>query len=206
MEILNAILYGIALGAGTLLFIGPVLFYLLKASAQGGVKAGVYIALGIITGDLVYVILVVNGFGEYVTHPEVKAYMALGGAILLLFMAFKFLFSKVPLPTTKVEILVKNNLSYFAQGFLINFVNPFVVVIWIGFYGLLNARFENSSLVYVSLAITLAFILATDLIKALFASKLEVFFTAQNLKKLNLVFAVLLFIFAVRLIIEYVKI
>jgi len=55
------IISGILLGLSTLLFLGPVLFYLLKSSMESGFKAGVAVASGIILGDIICVILVLSG-------------------------------------------------------------------------------------------------------------------------------------------------
>ena len=48
-----SILTGLFLGLTTLLFIGPVFFYLLKTSIEYGVKPGVSVAFGIIIGILI---------------------------------------------------------------------------------------------------------------------------------------------------------
>ena len=48
-----AILTGILLGLGTMLFVGPVFFYLLKSTLESGFKAGIAVALGIILGDVI---------------------------------------------------------------------------------------------------------------------------------------------------------
>ncbi len=59
------IVTGVLLGLSTLLFVGPVFFYLLKSSMENGVKSGVAVAVGIILGDIICVLLAIYGIGDY---------------------------------------------------------------------------------------------------------------------------------------------
>ena len=80
------ILTGILLGLTTLLFIGPVFFYLLKSSIESGFKVGLAVATGIIIGDIFCVLLAVYGFGSYFESTETQKWFAgLGGLILFIF-------------------------------------------------------------------------------------------------------------------------
>jgi threonine/homoserine/homoserine lactone efflux protein len=44
---------GILLGLSTLLFIGPVFFYLVKTTLEGGIWAGVSVAIDVVIGDVI---------------------------------------------------------------------------------------------------------------------------------------------------------
>jgi threonine/homoserine/homoserine lactone efflux protein len=203
MEILKPIINGLVLGISTLLFIGPVLFYLLKASVEGGKRAGISVAAGIVAGDLIYAILVINGLGSFVENPLVQKYMALAGAIVLLFLGLKnFIDSRKEInPEVKLKTISKS--SYFLNGFLINFINPFVVVVWIGFLTILNSKFDSPGEVNLSLTIILLVIFSTDILKALFANKLQDFFNPHRLAKFNLIFGIIMFVCGARLLYEF---
>lgn len=197
------ILLGIVLGLSTLLFIGPVFFYLLKSSLQGGFKAGLAVAIGIIVGDIICVLLAIYGFSTFFENPENQRWIALvGGLILLMFglvyiVKPKFEDSKKAIPTRK-DFSV-----YFINGFLINFVNPFVFGVWFGFYAMNVSKFEDYSSIVISLIITLIVIFITDLLKAYYAQKLKSLLKPHKLKIVFRIFGVIMLGFGIRLLIVF---
>ena len=200
---LEAIFIGIGLGLSTLVFIGPVLFYILKSSVENGRQAGYQVALGIITGDVIYVILVLNGLGSYVAQSGVQKNLALVGGAILLFLGIKNLFSKNLSTEVREKIKNKSSWSFFANGFLINFINPFVVVVWIGFMSLLQSKFDNEIEIHFALLSCLLIILTTDLLKAFYSEKLKKIITDKKLIQMNFWFGILMICFSLRLFYQY---
>jgi threonine/homoserine/homoserine lactone efflux protein len=194
-----AVLTGILLGLSTLLFIGPVFFYLLKSTLEYNVKAGIAVAVGIIVGDVICVVLALKGVGIFFGNADNNKLLALLGGLLLLIMGLKYLF--------KPSIENVSNLSnpkslwrYGINGFLINFVNPFVFAVWIGFLSINQSQFESKASVVTSLVFTLLIIFLTDCLKALFAHKLKQFINPIRLKIVFKIFGVIMILFSVRLI------
>ena len=89
-----AILTGILLGLSTLVFIGPVFFYLLQSSIEKGFKAGLAVALGIIFGDIICVILAIYGFGDFFSSSQNIRYFGLVGGIILIFFGIMYFIKK----------------------------------------------------------------------------------------------------------------
>jgi threonine/homoserine/homoserine lactone efflux protein len=200
------ILTGIFLGLTTLLFIGPVFFYLLKSSIESGFKAGLAVAIGIIVGDVICVLLAIYGFGSFLESPENQKWFAgIGGVILLLF-GLKYFF-KPSIGETKSKInSTKSLVVYGVNGFLINFVNPFVFAVWFGFYTLNISKFDQENTVVFSLIITLSVIFVTDVLKAYFAQKLAPLLNKKRLLVLFKVFGVIMIAFSIRLIVTFFNI
>ena len=197
------IITGILLGLSTLLFIGPVFFYLLKSSVEHGLKAGLTVAIGIILGDIIYVVLALKGLGSLLQNEVTIKWLAFAGGLLLLGMGIKYLF--FPSNTTKITSKNKTN-SYWIiglNGFLINFVNPFVFGIWVLFLSINQTKFESETAVVTSLISTLAIIFLTDLLKVFFAHKLKKFITSKRLKLIYKVFGIIMIVFGLRLFIEF---
>jgi L-lysine exporter family protein LysE/ArgO len=190
------IITGLLLGLFTLVFIGPVLFYLIKASIEDGRKAGYAVALGIITGDIIYVLLVLFGVGDYFNQPKIKWWMLLVTAIVLLTMGLKNLLSK---DTHNKEVGQTNQtlFKHFLNGFIINFVNPFVLAVWIFFLSY-NQELYAAAEVIISLCITLLVIFATDCLKAYYSEKLNKVLTPKTLLTINKVVGILFLIFSIR--------
>lgn len=197
------IITGLLLGLSTLLFIGPVFFYLLKSSLEAGIKAGIAVALGIIIGDVIYVVLALKGLGDFLQKDENAKWMALIGGLLLIGMGIKYLFY----PSTKKDISgklkSKSLYIYCLNGFLINFINPFVFGVWVVFLTVNQSKFANETSVIISMSTILAVIFFTDLLKAFFAYKLKLFMNPSRLKVVYKIFGAIMILFGSRLILIF---
>ena len=199
-----AILTGILLGLGTLLFIGPVFFYLLKSSLESGFKAGFAVVLGIIIGDIICVFLSFYGGQSFFENPDNQKWIALSGGIVLLLMGIKFLLQKESAPAVEGKFKAQTFGVYFINGFIINFVNPFVFIVWFGFIALCKSKYESTELV-ISIVVILATIFVTDLLKVHFANKLVGISKPKVLKIIFKIIGILMIIFGGRLIFEFFR-
>lgn len=193
------ILTGILLGISTLVFIGPVLFYLLKSSMESGVKAGISVALGIIVGDFIYVLVALFGARDFLDDTSYQKWFALAGGLILLIIGLKYAVR----PNLKTDIagnIKRKSLGvYFVNGFLINFVNPFVLTVWLGFLTL-NQSMYSAKGTFISLMVTLLVIFVTDVLKVIFSSKLMKLIGPEKLTKIFRVFGIVMILFSARLV------
>lgn len=191
------------LGLSTLLFIGPVFFYLLKSSLEAGIKAGIAVAIGIIIGDIIYVLLVLKGLGEFLENEENSKWMALAGGLLLVGMGIKYLFFPSSKTAVSVKLPSKSFSIYALNGFLINFINPFVFGVWVVFLTINQTKFESRISIIISMSTILAVIFITDLLKAFFAHKLKKIMNPARLKVMYKVFGAVMIGFGIRLILMF---
>ena len=197
------ILTGIFLGLTTLLFIGPVFFYLLKSSIESGFRAGLAVAIGIIVGDIICVLLAIYGFGNFFESPESQKWFAGIGGIILLFFGLRYFFKPSVANSKSKSNSSRSFIVYGMNGFLINFVNPFVFAVWFGFYTFNTSKFTDENNVFVSLSITLLVIFTTDVLKAYFANKLIPYLTCKRLLVLFKIFGIIMIGFSFRLIVTF---
>ncbi len=197
-----AIITGILLGLSTLIFIGPVLFYLIKSSMESGAKAGISVAFGIISGDIIYVLLALYGAKTFFDDPIHQKWIALSGGLILLIIGIKYALK--PNIDTQIDGKIKNKSLgiYFLNGFLINFINPFVFAVWLGFITY-NHSLYNDQWTIISLIATLSVILGTDIFKAIFANRLLKLIRPRILAKVFRVFGIVMILFGFRLIWAY---
>ena len=196
-----AIWTGFLLGLGTLLFIGPVLFYLLKSAMESGFKAGVSVALGIVVGDFICALLALYGAQSFLNNARFEFWAAIIGGLILFGIGLKYVLNPNLDTTVKAKIKRKSYGVYFLNGFLINFVNPFVFAVWIGFVSYNQSLYDTASTL-LSIGVTLVVIFATDLLKAMFADKLTALIHPSALKKVFRVFGVFMVIFGIRLMLQ----
>ena len=191
---------GILLGVSTLLFIGPVLFYLLRSSMESGFKAGIAVASGIIIGDIICVLLVFSGAKYFIQSEASQMWVALFAGLLLLSIGLKYILKPDLDTEEKNSTSNKSLLLYFTNGFLVNFVNPFVLPVWLGFVSYNQAKYNHTDTV-ISLIITLCIIFTFDLLKAYYAQKLLALISPDRLRVVFRLFGVVMVLFSIRLLI-----
>lgn len=192
------ILTGILLGLGTLAFIGPVLFYLLQASVLHGKVMGTAVAFGILFGDVICVTAAVIGGNNFFENPDFQWWMSFLGGIILLLLGLRNLIFPAKKSQLKPIKKEKTWWMHFTNGFLINFVNPFVFAVWFGFAAYNRSMYSELETI-LSLCITLAVIFLTDLLKAFYAQRLIVLVREHWLAKIYRFVGIVMILFAGRL-------
>ena len=202
---MTAVAHGVLIGVGFIIFFGPVFFYLLKNALEKGFWVGFFISLGIVIGDLACLIICSFGAVPFFNNPNNQFWIGIIGSAILLGLGVKFLVKpETKTKSSKSNILKKvtktNYASYFMQGFLLNFVNPFVFVIWIGIIGYAETEYGYGEDMFAFLLATLLGIFSTDILKAYFAHKIKKFLTKKFMRNLSRVFGIVLIVFGIRVI------
>ncbi len=197
---MDILLKGLAFGSILALAIGPVFFSLIQTSIEKGFSSGVFMAFGISLSDVMYVVLSYLGITKLANDPAFKFYVALlGGLVLVSFGVFSF-FKKVNISKAKA-IKSKNHLADVVKGFLINGVNPFVFIFWVGAmsYATIDYGFSGNE-VRTFFLVVLITVFLTDLIKSYLAGKLTLWVTPRLMRRMNYGVGALLVIFGLRLL------
>lgn len=127
---------GLALGLILALSVGPVIFTIIKQSIYNGHEGGFSFVAGVWISDIVLVILS-NAFTELVKELlEYKKLIGYTGSSFLLAMGVYYLFfKKVKIRANgsglEVKLDRKDHTQIFLSGFLINTLNPSVIIFWL---------------------------------------------------------------------------
>ena len=133
---IEALLKGLALGLILALSVGPVIFTIIKQSIYNGHEGGFSFVAGVWISDIVLVILC-NAFTELVKELlEYKKLIGYTGSSFLLAMGVYYLFfKKVKIRANgsglEVKLDRKDHTQIFLSGFLINTLNPSVIIFWL---------------------------------------------------------------------------
>ena len=187
-----------AIGIGFLLsvMVGPVFFILLETSITKGVRASLYLDLGVFISDVIYILF------AFIFASQIKNFtndasnnnfiLGIIGGVLFVGYGIYTLFSK-----SKHELTPKNNSTTSKnndsvvlgiKGFMLNFANPAVLFYWIGI------------IVFVALVLLTYF--AMDVLKILGAKKLRPLVTDSLLLALNRLIGIVFTAFGVFLILK----
>ena len=186
---MEAILKGLALGFILALSVGPIIFTIIKQSLNNGHRGGFSFVAGVWMSDYILVFLS-NVFTELVaTLLEYKTAIGYAGSVFLVGMGVYFVFfKKIQLNTDADGNLVRfrkrDMARIFASGFLINTLNPGVIIFWLGNATVLSLTHTLKQRIII-FSVCLLVNMAADVCKVLMAGKLRKRMTLHNLSIIN---------------------
>lgn len=196
------LLEGIGMGLILSLIIGPVFFALIQNSLEYGFRHSVFMALGILLSDSIYVLVThfgVNWLSRSIYFESVLGIV--GGIILIGFASASFFGRNVDRPNSGGVVLKRSKRRKgFFKGLGLNGINPFVLLFWVSVAGIVNLKESfgawEKAVYYLALLLT---VFSLDLVKAYVAQSLSKYVTPKLMRNLNRTVAVLLFFFGIRL-------
>lgn len=195
---------GIALGLMLTIMLGPILIALIQTSLENGGTAGLAVGLGIWVSDLLIIAssyFALNLIGDIVQGGGFRYWLGLvGGLVLIIFGTGAFL-KKVKIGPEKKYFTAKNYAGFWMKGFLVNTINPFTFIFWLGVISTyVIARKINGVQAFIFLGSILATIVITDSIKIILAKKIKAKMQSHQLQWFNRIAGVGLFLFGIYLI------
>ncbi|MEI4771804.1 LysE family transporter [Psychrobacillus sp. FJAT-51614] len=158
-SIFTYILLGISLAAP----VGPVNAGQLDTGIKNGFFHALVFGFGALTADILYMIMVYFGIGQFIDSPYIKILLWTFGCFVLTYTGFENLLTlnkiKINMSAGKRIRLRQALLS----GFLISLLNPLTILFWLGIYGSVLAQtsesLQDNQLIIFSLAIIVGVIL-----------------------------------------------
>lgn len=189
------------LGFILILFVGPSFFYLIKVSLEKGFLYAVAFAVGIILSDLILISLIYLGFSTIFESTLFQKIFSVIATIVLLSLGIITYRSQHANRGVSVNLESDHfYLWYFFKGVLINGVNPFTFMIWIGVVGGmgLGNSYTDTEFRYFFSGL-LSTILIADILKAYAANRIKAFMNEKLIRKVNRILAIIFIILAARM-------
>ena len=126
------IFYGLLLGWGAAIPLGPLNFEMIRRNLRFGTPQGIMLGFGACSADLTYLVLLLLGALAILTYPTVLMVVgALGSLVLLWFgiMALRMPILKEASTTEKNKPL-KCLSVHWLQGYAISLLNPYTIIFW----------------------------------------------------------------------------
>ncbi len=195
-------LQGYLVGLSLIIFLGPVFFTLLESTLQSGFWSGFAVAMGIFISDVVAVLLLGFGAAGFFENPENQFGLAIAGAAILIGLGIRYIVKPaVGATTSRFQVRGASYYTYFLKGFLVNFVNPFVFLVWLGIIGIATAHHGAGFSLAVFLSGVLLGILSTDTLKVALAQYIKSLLQPRFMTVAYRVIGVILLVFGLRMLI-----
>lgn len=187
------------------LSVGPVIFTIIKQSINNGFKGGLSFVAGVWLSDIVLVLLS-NFFSGMVSYLlEYKNTIAIVGSLFLLIMGVYYIFFKKVQLSEDNDLLKKFSTSDFTKialsGFLINSLNPGVIIFWLinaTTFAATNTLSERTIIFSICLIVNII----ADLIKIMMAGKIREKLTPRHIVLINKISGSILVLFGLGLLLN----
>jgi len=198
---IEAIISGIGIGIVLTFITGPVFFALIKTSIEKGFHAGVALALGVVTSDVVFVGTIIFGSQLFDIPPAVKEWLGIAGSIILFSIGIYYLLKKADVSYNMHTPASVNRAGYFFKGFLMCIFNPTLLFHWITVIGTASTVYHlgvpHRQLKIAIMFLTILIVqFGADTTKAFYANKLRDRISVKLVHRLNYIAGIALIIAA----------
>lgn len=179
--------------------LGPIFIALTQTSLEKGIKPGITVGVGIWFSDIIIVLLMykfLNTIKSTIESDTFHFWMGLSGAIILLIFGIALLLKKPVLNYEDIKIKKSDYLSFWLKGFLVNTINPFTFIFWMGIISTyMIGRQVSGSQLTILLTTIIAVIILSDTFKVYLAHFLKKWLTPRHIDKISNFSGILLIIF-----------
>jgi threonine/homoserine/homoserine lactone efflux protein len=127
---IESVIRGIGIGLVLTFLTGPVFFALIKTSIEKGFHAGVAMALGVVTSDVVFVGAILFGSQYFDISSHDKQHAGIVGCIILFGLGIYYLLKKSEVNYKNTVPSKLQRTGYFLKGFLMCIFNPTLLLHW----------------------------------------------------------------------------
>ncbi len=114
---------------------GPDIIYVIMQSITNGKKYGIVTALGLVSGIIIHTTLIAFGIAAIIQRSEVLFFIIkLFGAMYLFYLAYKTFKNSSEIHLDGEKILKRPLFALYKQGFIMNLLNPKVVIFFLAFF------------------------------------------------------------------------
>ncbi|MGZ3776744.1 MAG: LysE family translocator [Mucilaginibacter sp.] len=187
---IEAVIRGIGIGLVLTFLTGPVFFALIKTSIEKGFHAGISLALGVVTSDVVFVGAILFGSQYFDISSQDKRNAGVIGCIVLVALGIYYIFKKSEVNyDNKVPSRLERT-GYFFKGFLMCILNPTLLLHWTVVIGTASTLYTNdvpnrALKIGVMFLTILVVQFGLDTTKAFYANKLRDRISVKFVHRLN---------------------
>jgi threonine/homoserine/homoserine lactone efflux protein len=203
MNFTDAAIKGILVGLFMAISVGPTLFIIIRYSLKYSYKAGLAFVLGVSVSDIIYVTLANAAATLLQQLTPYQRMIGIGGAIALMAMGLAGFFKKQSAQSAQTgteEVTSSDYFKIWLGGFLVNTLNPGVIVTWLGAVTIIASK----PAIYraVLFGVALFIILGIDFLKVFLAGRLKTMLTPKRIGYIQKFSAVCIFFIGLLLMIN----
>jgi threonine/homoserine/homoserine lactone efflux protein len=198
----DAFVKGFAISLLLIFSVGPAAFTIIKQSINNGRAGGFSFVAGVWLSDLLWVILS-NAFSELVIQLlHFKREIGLTGSAFLIALGIYYLFFKkihLKEEEDKIVITTSKHAKLTLAGFLINTINPAVMLFWLTTATAIAATHTVKQRIVI-FSTCLIINSSVDILKVVLAGKIRKNMNEKNISLINKISGTILLVFGIALL------
>jgi len=145
----------------SILSFGPSFFTLINSGIKGGKAEGMRVALGIFLSEFIMALICFFGLSRFFILPEFQLGFSFFAAAAISYIGIRGFYKKYQQFLRSIEQPAAKSKSFF-KGFILNLINPFVLLLWVGLLAIVSVYYDKEDPNYeISILINLISILFT---------------------------------------------
>jgi threonine/homoserine/homoserine lactone efflux protein len=202
--LLAIFLEGVVFGLILTIMLGPIFVALTQTGIDKGARAGITVGVGVWSSDLLVILfsyLFISQVDALVQDEVFKYWMGLVGGFILITFGIVIFLKKTKSIKEGGSFTVKNYFGFWMKGFLVNTVNPFTFIFWLGVISTKVIGINmNDTQAFVFISAIMLTIIITDTIKVLGAKAIRGRLESDHLQRISRVAGAALVVFGIVLL------
>jgi threonine/homoserine/homoserine lactone efflux protein len=201
---MDPVFKGILTGLVLSFYVGATFFLLVETSITRGFRAALLFDAGIIVSDICCVLLVYFFTSEILNTVMQNIYVGMFGGVAFIGFGINYLvghqrvLARSPSPNRMLRLVL--------SGFIINLLNPSVIVFWLGTLAVSVTHFQfDGKEIFLYFAATIIIVAAVDILKIYSACWLRSVLTPRIIKIVYLLSGTILILFGILVIYSKIK-
>lgn len=132
---MNYFVEGILFGFTLTILLGPIFIALTQTAIEKGGRAGLTVATGVWCSDILIIsscYIFIKALSNIVENDAFNYWMGMIGGIVLIIFGLGSFFAKIDLDAERKKHTSLHYAGFWLKGFLVNTINPFTFIFWIG--------------------------------------------------------------------------
>ena len=197
-------LEGVVFGLILTIMLGPIFVALTQTGIDKGARAGITVGVGVWSSDLLVILfsyLFISQVDALVQDEVFKYWMGLVGGFILITFGIVIFLKKTKSIKEGGSFTVKNYFGFWMKGFLVNTVNPFTFIFWLGVISTKVIGINmNDTQAFVFISAIMLTIIITDTIKVLGAKAIRGRLESDHIQRISRVAGAALVVFGIVLL------
>lgn len=127
---MQQLLFGLFLGWGAAIPIGPINLEVIRRNLTFGTRYGVALGLGACSADVTYLLLLSVGFLTLLTQPLILKIMGCLGSLILAWFGYSTLRMKTQHYAKTTASNTRTTWRHSIEGYLLTLINPMTILFW----------------------------------------------------------------------------
>jgi L-lysine exporter family protein LysE/ArgO len=123
---MHLVLFGILLGLGAAIPVGPVNLEMIRRNLRFGTAYGMMTGFGACAADLTYLTLLCLGALTLLQYPDVLRVLGIVGSLILIWFGISAFRSKPAV--VQDNVVLPSLMRYGIEGYAITLINPFTIL------------------------------------------------------------------------------